>query len=245
MSEPEQNQPINPDGKQGEAGTAPVPSSPSANEPQTAKSSDLPEFGQYSQPEYGAMSNQYPSNYNPYVYGAPEPDKPEIQAQQGVPLPADGQRAQNGGQPANPYVAPPRQQAGQRNGQYPYAPNPYGQNPYQRPGMYPIDLDDPQQNPMYGHWDSYAIISLIFAILLPVPVIPAVMGAVAMWRTKKLHMKGYALGVAALIINVLYTLAVLWMTVHGISTSDLYSQMMQYMFDGGSGSGDGSSSISA
>ena len=70
------------------------------------------------------------------------------------------------------------------------------------------------------------------------------MGAIAMWRTKKLHMKGYALGVAALIINVLYTIAVIWMTVHGISTADLYNQMMQYMLGGSGQSGD-SSSISA
>lgn len=57
-------------------------------------------------------------------------------------------------------------------------------------------------------------------------------------------MKGYALGVAALIINVLYTIAVIWMTVHGISTADLYNQMMQYMFGGSGQSGD-ASSISA
>lgn len=244
MSEPEQNQPINPEEKQRAAGAAPVPSSLPTDDAQTEKPSAQPEFGRYSQPEYGAMSNQYPSNYNPYVYGAPEPAKPASEARQEAPLPSGGRNAWNG-QSANPYSVPSQQQTGQPGNQYPYGSNPYGQNPYQQPGMYPIDLDDPQQNPMYGHWDSYAIISLVFAILLPVPVIPAVMGAVAMWRTKKLHMKGYALGVAALIINVLYTLAVLWMTVHGISTSDLYSQMMQYMFDGGSGSGGGSNSINA
>ena len=44
--------------------------------------------------------------------------------------------------------------------------------------------NDPSQNPLYGHWDSYAIISFVFALFLPVPVIPAVMGAIAMWRTK-------------------------------------------------------------
>lgn len=125
-----------------------------------------------------------------------------------------------------------------------YGPSQYGPNPYQQPGIYPINPNDPSQNPLYGHWDSYAIISFVFALFLPVPVIPAVMGAIAMWRTKKLHMKGYALGVAALIINVLYTIAVIWMTVHGISTADLYNQMMQYMFGGSGQSGD-SSSISA
>ena len=112
------------------------------------------------------------------------------------------------------------------------------------PAYIPSTRMIPARTPCTAIWDSYAIISFVFALFLPVPVIPAVMGAIAMWRTKKLHMKGYALGVAALIINVLYTIAVIWMTVHGISTADLYNQMMQYMFGGSGQSGD-SSSISA
>ena len=234
MNEPEQNQPINPDEGQEAAGAAPVSSSSSSDQ------SAQPEFGQY-------MSNQYPANYNPYMYGAPEQPKPEDDAQQTAQRPQTNPYMQNG-YPANPYDASGRQQSGQPNGyQYgpnQYGPSQYGPNPYQQPGIYPINPNDPSQNPLYGHWDSYAIISFVFALFLPVPVIPAVMGAIAMWRTKKLHMKGYALGVAALIINVLYTIAVIWMTVHGISTADLYNQMMQYMFGGSGQSGD-SSSISA
>lgn len=49
--------------------------------------------------------------------------------------------------------------------------------------------------------------SLVFAVLMPVPVLPALVGAISMWRTKKLHMKGHGLALAAVIINVLYTLA--------------------------------------
>lgn len=241
MNEPEQNQPINLDEGQEAAGAAPVSSSSPSDQ------SAQPEFGQYNQPEYGAMSNQYPANYNPYMYGAPEQPKPEDDAQQTAQQPQTNPYMQNG-YPANPYDASGRQQSGQPNGyQYgpnQYGPSQYGPNPYQQPGIYPINPNDPSQNPLYGHWDSYAIISFVFALFLPVPVIPAVMGAIAMWRTKKLHMKGYALGVAALIINVLYTIAVIWMTVHGISTADLYNQMMQYMFGGSGQSGD-SSSISA
>ena len=66
MNEPEQNQPINPDEGQEAAGAAPVSSSSPSDQ------SAQPEFGQYNQPEYGAMSNQYPANYNPYMYGAPD-----------------------------------------------------------------------------------------------------------------------------------------------------------------------------
>lgn len=243
MNEPEQYQPTNPDEGQEAAAAAPVLSSSQTSTPSDGGSpagqSSQPEFGQYSpQPEYGAMTSQYPSNYNPYMYGAPETPKPVADAQQVRPQSPANPYIHNG-QPTNPYAMPNRQQEGQPNTRHPYV-----QNPYQQPGMYPINLDDPQQNPMYGRWDSYAIVSFVFALLLPVPVIPAVMGAVAMWRTKKLHMKGYALGVAALIINVLYTLAVLWLAVHGISTADLYNQMMQYMF-GGTGSGDSSGSINA
>ena len=56
-----------------------------------------------------------------------------------------------------------------------------------------LDLNDPRQNPAYGHWDAYAIMSLVLAVLMPVPVLPALVGAISMWRTKKLHMKGYGL----------------------------------------------------
>ena len=238
MNEPEQNQPITPDKGHEEAGAAPVPSSSTVSAGSVGQSSQ-PEYGQRTQPEYGAMANQYPMNYDPYVYGAPEPPKPKDEQQ---PSPVQtNPYMQSEGQQTNPYAVPGRQRIGQNPG----SPYQYGPNAYQQPGMYPIDLDDPRQNPLYGHWDSYAILSLVFALLMPIPVVPAVMGAIAMWRTKKLHMKGYALGVAALIINVLYTIGVVWMAFHGVSTSDLYNQLLQYLLGGGAGQGGDSSSISA
>ena len=115
MNEPEQNQPINPDEGQEAAGAAPVSSSSSSDQ------SAQPEFGQYNQPEYGAMSNQYPANYNPYMYGAPEQPKPEDDAQQTAQRPQTNPYMQNG-YPANPYDASGRQQSGQPNG-YQYGPN--------------------------------------------------------------------------------------------------------------------------
>lgn len=107
-----------------------------------------------------------------------------------------------------------------------------------------LDLNDPRQNPAYGHWDAYAIMSLVLAVLMPVPVLPALVGAISMWRTKKLHMKGYGLALAAVIINVLYTLAVIWLAMHGLSVADLYNETLQYML-GGAGSGQGDESITA
>ena len=69
-------------------------------------------------------------------------------------------------------------------------------------------------------------------------------GAISMWRTKKLHMKGYGLALAAVIINVLYTLAVIWLAMHGLSVADLYNETLQNML-GGAGSGQGDESIAA
>ena len=150
MNEPEQNQPINPDEGQEAAGAAPVSSSSSSS---SSDQSAQPEFGQYNQPEYGAMSNQYPANYNPYMYGAPEQPKPADDAQQTAQRPQTNPYMQNG-YPANPYDASGRQQSGQPNGyQYgpnQYGPNQYGPNPYQQPGIYPINPNDPSQNPLYS-----------------------------------------------------------------------------------------------
>lgn len=64
---------------------------------------DKPKYGQYQQPEYGAMSGQYGPNYNPYIYGAPEPDTKKDSA---------AAAGDNGG-------AAQSQQAGQPYGQQP------------------------------------------------------------------------------------------------------------------------------
>lgn len=229
MNEPEQYQPNNTDKRQETADAAPV--SPSSD----AAAPSQPEYGQISQPEYGAMSSQLPVGYDPYVYGAPEPE----------PQPTDAVRQQNTQYQTGQYPS-----NGQQNpyGANPYGPNPYDPNRYPQRGNMPylpnLDLNDPRQNPAYGHWDAYAIMSLVFAVLMPVPVLPALVGAISMWRTKKLHMKGHGLALAAVIINVLYTLAVIWLAMHGLSVADLYNEALQNMF-GGAGSGQGDESITA
>ena len=181
---------------------------------------DKLKYGQYQQPEYGAMSGQYGPNYNPYIYGAPEPDTKKD---------SDAAAGNNGG-------AAQFQQAGQ-----PYGQQPNGQ-PHQPHYYHGIDLNDPNQNPLYGHWDSYAIISFILALFFPVPVLSALMGAVAMWRTRTFHMKGFGLAVAAVVINVLYTIAVIWMAFNGYDAMSLYQEALQQL-TGGTGSS--SDSISA
>lgn len=173
---------------------------------------DKPKYGQYQQPEYGAMSGQYGPNYNPYIYGAPEPDTKKDSA---------AAAGDNGG-------AAQSQQAGQPYGQQPAWPaisrraagrtlkaanspvrahiravpgmqgQPYGQQPNGQPHQphyyHGIDLNDPNQNPLYGHWDSYAIISFILALFFPVPVLSALMGAVAMWAHAHFPYEGLRFG---------------------------------------------------
>ncbi|RBP99975.1 hypothetical protein [Bifidobacterium xylocopae] len=104
-----------------------------------------------------------------------------------------------------------------------------------------IDLDDPEQNPAYGHWDPYAVIAFVMALFLPVPLISAIMGAIAIYRTRTFHMKGFGLAVAAVVINLIYTALVVWLAMSGMTADDFYRQMMQAMVPGqgdGGGSGD-------
>lgn len=185
-----------------------------------------PEYGQYQKPAYGAMSGQYGPNYNPYIYGAPEPD-----ANNGFAADNNGAGA---GQPNN---GRPSSSGNSFGGN-----QQYGQS--QQPHYYNgIDLNDPNQNPLYGHWDSYAIISFVLAMFFPVPVLSALMGGVAMWRTRTFHMKGFGLALAAVVINVFYTLAVIWMALNGYDAMTLYQDILQQFT--GSGTGPSSDSISA
>ena len=152
-----------------------------------------------------------------------------------------------------PAIGWPYAQGGQQSGPGAYPGGypgmqgqPYGQQPNGQPHQphyyHGIDLNDPNQNPLYGHWDSYAIISFILALFFPVPVLSALMGAVAMWRTRTFHMKGFGLAVAAVVINVLYTIAVIWMAFNGYDAMSLYQEALQQL-TGGTGSS--SDSISA
>ena len=196
-----------------------------------------PEYGQTKQPQYGAMSGQYPG-YDPYLYGRPEPEQPanggdaaQNQAQQN---PMGGQPyAGQQGQPYNPYTQP-----------NPY--NPYGNQPQSNmPRIQYLNPDDPAQNPFYGHWDSYAIVAFVCSLVFSVPVLPAVIGGLSLVRTKRLHMKGRGLAIAAIIINVLTTLLQAYLLIRGIGVNDLYAQMFNMYSGGGNGGGAGDGSISA
>ncbi|WP_125963416.1 hypothetical protein [Bifidobacterium dolichotidis] len=205
--------------------------------------------------EYGAMANEFPANYDPYLYGHPDTPASE-NAQQHTPQ--EMQPVQHTPQPPqqgpnHPYYNPEFYPFGlpddaAQNGQSNYgAPHPddgmhmppqqhheFPQGPMnaqQKPHriINGIDLDDPQQNPAYGHWDPASIISFILALVFPCPILPAILGGMSMWRTKVFHMKGFGLAVAAVIINVLYSISFFYLMAHGISMNDLANQMQSVL----------------
>ena len=205
-----------------------------------------PEYGQFKQPEYGAMAGQYPG-YDPYLYGKSEGEETNAtSAQQPIWNAPNAQPAVNGQSGLNGQVPMPNGQPvndqpanGQPN-------NPYPNGPWQQQGqLQPINLDDPNQNPLYGRWDPYAIVAFVCSVAFSLPLLPALIGGLAIWRTKTFHMKGRGLAIAAVIINILTTILQIWMWVNGISVFDLYSQLYSSMYGGGSGSSGNSGTFSA
>ena len=183
-----------------------------------------PQYGQRIEPEYGARADEFPPNYNPYVYGG-QPEQPAPQAQ---PSPS---------QPASVFGAGPAPaQGGSAPNAAPAQGGPGQGGPRREPPRYfnGIDLNDPQQNPIYGHWDFYAIFSFIFALVSSFPVLPALIGCLAIWRTRRFHTRGRGLAIAAVVINVLTTIIV-------ISMDDMYQAMLNMLAPGMGGSGSGDS----
>jgi hypothetical protein len=213
---------------------------------------DEPQYGQRAQPEYGALASQLPEGYDPYIFGRPDPAAGAAASAAS----AQGDGRQNGGYGRRPVQPNAQATLGSSGSSAPYGDNSGGHGPRQpadwsgkprnqsgrRPQMLNgVNLDDPGQNPLYGHWDSYAVVAFVLS-LFNVPVLPALMGGVAMWRTRTFRMKGFGLALAAVLINVLMTLLDIWMLSKGVSTEELYQWMMQQL-SGGSGQG-GSGSVS-
>ena len=209
MSQPDQYPSSQPQQAPNGANAAPVDSSGPAAGTQGA---NQPSYGQYLRPVYGAMDNQFPQDYDPYIFGRPDPEPQPAQASQAGPTPAVPQPPQAPG-------------ATQQGSKYPRYVN-------------GIDMEDPNQNIFYGRWDAGAIIAFVFALFLPVPIMPAILGALSMRRTRIMRMKGYGLALAAVIINVLYTIAFVWLMINGVSMDDVMNQMLQSLnssTSGGSG----------
>lgn len=181
--------------------------------------------GQSSQPDpfegkYGAMASDYPG-WNPYKYGAPdtgssddESSKDSASRRTAFTSSDDAARGTS-----SPYGADPRQgmvgQPGQ-NGQN--GSNGLGNNSLWTP-MGNIDLDDPHQNPWYGRWDSYAVISFVLSLFIP--ILGLVFGVVSMRRTRMFHMKGRGLAIVAVVISVASMLAMAYLVATGKYTEIL------------------------
>lgn len=75
------------------------------------------------------------------------------------------------------------------------------------------------------------------ALFLPVPLLSALMGGIAIYRTRTFRMKGFGLAVAAVVINLIYTCLVAWMALSGMSADAFYQQMMQSLMPGQGGGG--------
>lgn len=58
---------------------------------------------------------------------------------------------------------------------------------------------------------------------------------------RRFHTRGRGLAIAAVVINVLTTIIVIWMTMHGISMDDMYQAMLNMLAPGMGGSGSGDS----
>ena len=203
--------------------------------PQPSQSPQTPEYGALKEPEYGALASQFPPDYDPYLYGRPDPpsapENPDGSGVQGAVhglhapgflhpggAQSSGGAPHSGSNPPTGHPVPTGQpvQAGQN------APG------YQPRIVHGIDVNDPNQNPLYGRWDMYAIMSLAFAILM-VPVLPTIMGAMAMWRTKTFHMRGFWLGLAAVIINIAASLFSMWLMSRGIAVDEVYDWMVTHI----------------
>lgn len=232
------------------------PTQPEQNQPgQPVAGAGMPVGGQVpsaAQPAQPVQPQplQPQPGFNPYPYGAPEPEQPtQPQPGNAYPQPGNGYPG-NYGQPG-PQQFGPQQLAPQQPGYGGYG-NGHGQFPGQAPAAdghmprykFGIDVNDPRQNPLYGRWDLYAVLSFVFAVIFPLPVVPALMGALAMWRTRTFHMKGFPLALAAVIINVLFTIGYVWLIVNGLPTD--MTQLLGNLSGGGSGGnggGDGSVAV--
>ena len=214
-------------------------SGPSVQQPLHATST--PEYGQYKEPEYGQLANQYPG-WDPYVYGKPEPVTPKADSEKNQ---QNRQTQQSSGQPsgnqpqsqnANPFVQLPGQNANGAGSRQ----NGNQQNNNQLPFQFQqIVPDDPSKNPFYGRWDGMAIVSFVLSFFIP--LLPLPLAWISMRRTKALHMKGHGLAVAAFVISIINLVGEILLLFFGVNSYDLLMQMYGYAPT----SGDDGSSVSA
>ncbi|MEE0653842.1 hypothetical protein [uncultured Bifidobacterium sp.] len=230
---------------------------PESEVSQAILETDMPVEGHPNELAYGAMDNQFPKDYDPYLFGRPENGETHEQVERDArdeENRIEQRRAQRrAGNPMNmPVMGYGRQMGasgmpGMGQNVDPNAPfgdrRNYGADNRKLPRyVQGIDLDDPNQNVYYGRWDTSSIIAFVLSILLPVPFLPALLGSFGMYRTKLMRMKGFGFALAAVIINIVYSIAVIWMMINGVSTQEMLNDVLHMLgLNGSVGGTDGSS----
>ncbi|PAU69484.1 hypothetical protein B1400_0850 [Bifidobacterium italicum] len=216
---------------------------PESEVSQAILKTDMPVEGKPNDLAYGAMDNQFPPDYDPYIFGRPESGETHEQVEREArdeEIRLEQRRAQQ--RRPNPMAMSPaagyeRSSGASRPGQNADPNAPFGDRRNygaDNRGKLPryvqgIDLDDPNQNVYYGRWDTSSIIAFALSLLLPVPFLPALLGAFGMYRTKLMRMKGFGFALAAVIINVIYSIAMIWMMINGVSTQDVLNDMLHML----------------
>lgn len=127
----------------------------------------------------------------------------------------------------------PPQNNPQQGPNYPYGTNPY-MNPYNMPfGMQQFNPDDPNQNPVYGHWDWTAIFAFILSLTAYFCFIALPLGFYAYRRDTVLHMKGKGFAVAAIIISIIEIIGLIFLLLN----PSLMQQVLSYAGSGASSTG--------
>jgi hypothetical protein len=185
------------------------------------------------------LRSQYPG-WDPYIYGKPEAEKKAPDNQQNPVSVNPFGHHQQGSAP----VDTSHGHTGQPNGNNIPMGNPNNFNPggLNSPSGQPqmtggkgqprflggVNLDDPNQNPVYGRWDPYAVISFIMSLFMAIPILPLIMGVIAIYRTTVFHMKGRGLAIAAVVIAVIELIVMAVMTYYGISGEDLLAMISRW-----------------
>lgn len=117
----------------------------------------------------------------------------------------------------NPYGQNPYGPSGNPQG----GPNPYGytpnggpNNPYGFQGFLPFNPDDPNQNPLYGHWDWMSIVAFLLSFSLFFSFLSLPMAFVSYNRCKTLHMKGKGFAIAAIVLSIVNLILLLVATLN-------------------------------
>ncbi|WP_418968787.1 DUF4190 domain-containing protein [Alloscardovia omnicolens] len=177
-------------------------------------------------PAYGRLASEFPG-WDPYVYGKPresEDNKEPVKNKRIiVTSPFAASSPQRGADQQNhrgtPNNASDQPQFFDRNG------NPIA-NPFEQ---FEFDPDDPQKNPVYGRWDFYAIIAFIGSFFTQTTLLALFLAIMSLNRTKKLHMKGRALAIIALVLCVLQIVLFAYIVANGMTEMEFLNMVMAWI----------------